>query len=128
MSVSLVNVGSSGEFGADDGGVASLVDSDCECGVTVGEFMIVNEPGDVVDFNALGFVIASRCRRNASSNCSLTDDDDIAAADVSSEVAFVSASAATKLSAGTVESFASGDVDSATADVTPSSFPLALAN
>ena len=129
----MVNFGNSGEGRADDvgiadGGAAWLVDSTGEFVITLGEFMIVNEPGGVVGFSTFGFVNASRCIRNALSNCSLTDADDIAGAGVSSEVAFVSAAAASELSAGTAESLTSSNVDSATADVTPSSIPLALAN
>jgi len=129
----LVNVGNAGERGVDAVGAADrwaacLVDSAGEFVITFDEFMIVNEPGGVVGLRAFGFAIAFRCIRNALSNCSLTDADDIPGAGFSSEVAFVSAAAASELSAGTAESFASSDVDSATVDVTPSSVPLALAN
>ena len=100
------------------------MDSDGDFGVTVGEFMIVNEPGGFVGLSEFGFVIASRCIRNAFSNCSLAD---IRGKDWS-DVAFVSAAVASDSSAGCVGLFASCGIDVSTGDVMLSSIPLALAN
>ena len=124
----MVDVGDFEDEVADDSGVASLVDSDGDFCVTVGEFMIVNEPGGFVGLSEFGFVIASRCIRNALSNCSLAEIEDGAGGDDWSDVAFVSAAAASDSSAGCVGVFASCGVDISTGDVTLSSIPLALAN
>lgn len=103
--------------------------------------MIVNEPCGVVDFDALGLSIASRCIRKAFSNWSLTDAEGtegaaVAAAALSEAAAASAAVVAVAalpalvdgLSAGIVESLSFGDVAASTAEVLPSSNPLALAN
>lgn len=124
----MVDVGDFEDEVADNSGVASLVDSDGDFGVTVGEFMIVNEPGGFVGLSEFGFVIASRCIRNAFSNCSLADVGDGAGREDWSDVAFVSAAVSSVSSAGCTGLFASCGIDDSTGDVMLSSIPLALAN